>query len=71
MVGDSAKLNSINAYRNVLYDSKRILGRKFSDEKLQQYLKTWPFTLNCDQLDNPKYEVTLKDKDKTKKTYYP
>ena len=54
-----------------MYDSKRILGRNFSDHKLQEYLKTWPFTLTSDELDFPKYEVTLRDEAKTKKSYYP
>ena len=43
-----------------------MLGRDFRDERVQECLQSWPFTLTHDDLYNPRYAVTLKDKAKTK-----
>ena len=53
LAGYPAKTKLVTNFGNVMYDSKRILGKKFSDKKLQEYLKFWPFTVKSDSNDRP------------------
>ena len=66
LIGQPAKLKQgSNFFKNVLYDAKRILGRDFDDAKLQEYMKSWPFTLVADSKNNKAiYQCTLKHKKK-------
>jgi heat shock protein 5 len=43
LVGDAAKTQAALNPENTVYDSKRLLGRKFSDESVQEDMKLWPF----------------------------
>ena len=40
-LGYSAKNKQVQQFRNVLFDAKRMLGKKFSDPQIQEYMKYW------------------------------
>ncbi|ODN02257.1 Heat shock cognate 71 kDa protein, partial [Orchesella cincta] len=44
-VGDSAKENAFRNPKNTIYDTKRIIGRRFLDPQLQNDMQLWPFTV--------------------------
>ncbi|KAJ1530964.1 hypothetical protein ONE63_005800 [Megalurothrips usitatus] len=54
-VGQAAKELATS---NTLFDSKRLLGRRFDDAELEKDLENWPFTVKNDG-GVPKYEITL------------
>lgn len=43
LVGDAAKYQTALNPTNTIFDAKRLIGRDFSDEKIQEDLKHWPF----------------------------
>ena len=48
IVGKEAKeyINNINKIEyNILYDSKRLIGRKFNEKEIEEDIKNWPFTI--------------------------
>ena len=45
LVGNFAKKNQIRQASMTIYDSKRMLGRKFDDVHIQQLKKKWPFSI--------------------------
>ena len=55
LVGEVAKNQAARNPENTVFDAKRMIGRKFNDEELQQDIKHWPFTV-CD-LSEPKIKV--------------
>jgi L1 cell adhesion molecule like protein len=68
LVGDAAKNQATMNPENTLYDSKRMIGRKFSDQIVQSDVKLWPFKVNNDNNDRPKMQVNFKD---DVKEFYP
>merc|ERR1712227_181289 len=68
LVGDSAKNQSIINPENTVYDSKRMIGRNFSDETIQNDLKSWPFKVIRGKNDRILIKVTYK---KEIKEYFP
>ncbi|RYR60108.1 hypothetical protein Ahy_A04g017200 isoform F [Arachis hypogaea] len=43
MIGDDAKYQIASNPTNTVFDSKRLIGRKFSDPHVQNDMKFWPF----------------------------
>merc|ERR1712227_1016925 len=64
LVGDSAKNQSIINPENTVYDSKRMIGRKFSDETVQNDLGSWPFKVVKGKDDRILIKVMYKDEGK-------
>jgi L1 cell adhesion molecule like protein len=61
LIGRSAK-DEINGQK--LYDSKRLIGRRYDDPAIQSDFKNWPFKIINDQ-ERPKYQITINNKIKT------
>mmetsp|Transcript_13023 Transcript_13023/g.15448 ORF Transcript_13023/g.15448 Transcript_13023/m.15448 type:complete len:634 (+) Transcript_13023:22-1923(+) len=55
LVGDAAKNQAIFHPSQVVYDSKRMLGKKYNDETIQDDMKTWPFKV----LQGPKESILI------------
>ena len=55
-------------YENIIYDSKRLIGRNFSDKEVQNDIKFWPFKVDKDNNDKPQIIVKINDNEKR---YYP
>lgn len=59
LIGEAAKNQvAINA-KNSVFDAKRLIGRRFDDEKIQEDIKHWPFRVYND-CGKPKIEVEFK-----------
>nr|QNJ44860.1 HSP70-4 [Agasicles hygrophila] len=59
LIGDAAKNQvAMNPY-NTVFDAKRLIGRRFDDQKIQQDLKHWPFKVVNDG-GKPKIQVEFK-----------
>ncbi|KAM7514650.1 hypothetical protein LguiA_004233 [Lonicera macranthoides] len=64
LIGDSAK-NQVNTNpRNTVYDSKRLIGRRFSDPGVQRDLKNWPFKVVNGAGDRPVIVVKYNGEEK-------
>jgi L1 cell adhesion molecule like protein len=59
IIGDAAKTQVIMNPQNTVFDSKRLIGRKFDDPIIQFYMKNWPFKVINDN-GNPKIQVQYK-----------
>ena len=67
LLGDGAKNQCALNPSNTIFDSKRLIGRKFNDENIQNDMKHWPFTvINKDG--KPAFQVEFKGE---KKEFYP
>lgn len=43
LIGDAAKNQVALNASNTIFDAKRLIGRKFTDESVQSDMKHWPF----------------------------
>ena len=60
LVGQAAKNQITRNYKNTIYDAKRLIGHRYSDEVVQNDKKNWPFTLAKDENDRPQIEASYK-----------
>ena len=67
IVGKQAK-KQIKNIENVIYDSKRLIGRNFTDKEVQNDMKYYTFKLESDNNNKPKIIVTINNE---KKSYSP
>ena len=58
LIGCRARYQAARNAENTIFDSKRLIGRKFSDETVQSDLKHWPFKVVRSSQDRPAVEVT-------------
>ena len=58
LIGEAAKAQITSNPTNTVFDAKRLIGRKFSDQIVQNDLKHWPFKLLADENDKPIIEVS-------------
>lgn len=56
LVGDEAKDRAVIDPENVVFDAKRLIGRKFDDDTVQKDRKNWPFAV-VNQNSKPLIEV--------------
>jgi L1 cell adhesion molecule like protein len=56
-VGDAAKNQANTNPKNTIYDSKRLIGRKFSDDDVKFDMKHFSFDVVKDDKDRPKIQV--------------
>jgi len=59
LIGDAAKNQVAMNPSNTVFDAKRLIGRRFDDEKTQADMKHWPFTVVND-CGKPKIQVEFK-----------
>lgn len=59
LIGDAAKNQVAMNPKNTIFDAKRLIGRKFNDEKIQADMKHWPFKVTS-QGGKPMFEVEFK-----------
>ncbi|MED6176533.1 70-kilodalton heat shock protein [Stylosanthes scabra] len=60
MIGDAAKNQIAANPTNTVFDSKRLIGRKFSDPHVQNDIKLWPFQVISNDDDIPRIVVEHK-----------
>jgi len=61
LIGDAAKNQAASNPTNTVFDAKRLIGRRFTDETVQKDIKLWPFEIANDD-GKPKIEVEYKGK---------
>lgn len=61
LVGESAKNQASMNPKNTVYDSKRLLGRKFDDTHIQNDIKLWAFNVVKDGDNKPLIDVEFKN----------
>ncbi|KAF5269926.1 hypothetical protein FQR65_LT05725 [Abscondita terminalis] len=57
VIGKLAKDRVYRNHKNVVYDSKRFIGRRFDDEYLQQHLKKWSFSVVAGRDNTPLIQI--------------
>ena len=65
IIGDGAKNQAAMNPTNTVYDAKRLIGREFKDQIVQQEMKGFPFLVKDDGSGKPVIEVEYKDETKT------
>ncbi|XP_075448857.1 heat shock 70 kDa protein [Ascaphus truei] len=63
LIGDAAKNQVALNPQNTVFDAKRLIGRKFTDQVVQTDMKTWPFQVVSDG-GKPKVKVEYKGGEK-------
>ncbi len=61
IIGDGAKNQAAMNPTNTIYDAKRLIGRDFNDNIIQNEIKGFPFTVKDDGNNKPIIEVEYKD----------
>lgn len=59
LIGDAAKNQVAMNPKNTIFDAKRLIGRKYDDQKLQEDTKHWPFAV-VNENGKPKMMVEFK-----------
>ncbi|CAJ0932108.1 unnamed protein product, partial [Mesorhabditis belari] len=65
LVGDAAKNQVAMNPHNIVFDAKRLIGRKFDDPVVQSDMKHWPFKVVSGEGGKPRIEVEYKGENKT------
>ncbi len=69
LIGTKAKNNMLKYSQSTMYDSKRLLGHKFSKKHVQEDIKNWPVKILEDKnTDKPKYVIKVENEEKE---YFP
>jgi len=64
LIGDAAKNQVAMNPSNTVFDAKRLIGREFNDQTIQEDMKHWPFKVINDG-GKPKIQVEFKGETKT------
>ncbi|KAL7585337.1 hypothetical protein Lser_V15G42838 [Lactuca serriola] len=64
LIGDGALNKAAMNPANTIFDAKRLIGRRFSDSKVQDDIKLWPFKVIEGPSDTPKIVVSFKGEEK-------
>lgn len=64
LIGDAAKNQASLNPNNTIFDAKRLIGRKYSDEYIKEDMKHWPFKVIQKDSDKPFFEVDYKGEKK-------
>ena len=64
LIGDSAKNNMTEYYKTTMFESKRLLGLKFSNKKVQNDIKNWPNKIIEEPITKkPQYVIEINGKE--------
>ena len=64
LIGNSAKNQSSINPINTVFDAKRLIGKKYSDENVQNDMRHWPFKVISGKNDTPLIQVEYKGEQK-------
>ncbi|KAJ4723693.1 Heat shock cognate 70 kDa protein [Melia azedarach] len=64
LIGEAAKNQTAMNPANTVFDSKRLIGRRFSDASVQSDIKLWPFKVISSPDDKPMIVVNYMDEEK-------
>ena len=64
LVGEAAKNQYASNPTNTIFDAKRLIGRKFTDDSIQNNMKHWSFKVSPDVDNKPKINARYMDEDK-------
>ncbi|CAO2145010.1 unnamed protein product [Urochloa humidicola] len=64
LIGDAAKNQVARNPTNTVFDTKRLIGRRFTDESVQNDIKLWPFKVISGPGDKPMIVVQYRGKEK-------
>jgi len=64
LIGDAAKNQAARNPTNTIFDAKRLIGRKFSEQVVQNDCKLWPFKVEAGSDDKPTIVVQHKGESK-------
>ncbi|KAK2988826.1 hypothetical protein RJ640_022537, partial [Escallonia rubra] len=64
LIGDAAKNQQVRNSANTVFDAKRMIGRRFSDQSIQSDMKLWPFKVVLGANDKPMILVNYKGEEK-------
>ncbi|CAJ2671073.1 unnamed protein product [Trifolium pratense] len=64
LIGDAAKNQAATNPQNTIFDAKRLIGRKFSDDVVQKDINLWPFEVIDDENNKPIVVVQYKGQEK-------
>nr|KYP64975.1 Heat shock cognate 70 kDa protein [Cajanus cajan] len=64
LIGDAAKNQVVNNPNNTIFDAKRLIGRKYSDDIVQKDKMLWPFKVVAGTDDKPMIVVNYKGEEK-------
>ncbi|CAN6301373.1 unnamed protein product [Urochloa humidicola] len=64
LVGDAAVNQAALNPANTVFDVKRLIGRRFSDESVQEDIKMWPFKVVAGEEDRPMIVVEYKGEER-------
>jgi heat shock protein 1/8 len=65
LIGDAAKNQAAMNPLNTIFDAKRLIGRKWSDQCVQSDMKQWPFSVVEKENGKPFVEVQYKEEQKS------
>ncbi|CAL5184225.1 unnamed protein product [Lathyrus oleraceus] len=64
LIGDAAKNQAAANPQNTVFDAKRLIGRKFSDQVIQDDIMLWPFKVTAGVNDKPMITVNYMGQEK-------
>ena len=65
LIGDGAKAQCGSNPSNTVFDAKRLIGRKFTDDNVQKDISQWPFNVIKGDNDKPLINVDYKGEQKS------
>lgn len=64
LIGNAAKNQASVNPKNTIFDSKRLIGRKFNDKVVQDFISHWPFKVIGGNNNKPTFEVQFQGETK-------
>lgn len=65
LIGDAAKNQMASNVENTIFDSKRLIGKRFSDSTVTSDMKYWSFKVDSDKNDKPVIKAQYNDEERS------